>query len=110
MKKNKGAAKKQRTRKPKVAVKQQQRPKATAARPSKVVKLVKPPKDAVRPKGQGGVILDVLAEAGGQLTVDELIAKLEGRIITKNVLGLRDVVHMCAPVLLARGFVKEESQ
>lgn len=87
-------------------VKKGYHPDGCVVQPSPLILLVaKPPKDATV-KGQGEVILTVLKEAGGQLTVAELAKKLEGRITTKNVLGLTDVVHMVVPVLRQRGLVK----
>lgn len=93
-------------------VKRKPEPKAEPepVKPSPVITLVaKPPKDATV-RGQGAIILTVLKEAGGKLTTAELVARLEGRITTKNVLGMNDVVHMCLPVLISRGLVVKEAQ
>ena len=71
-----------------------------------VLRLLRKPKDGELRPGQALTILEILAEAGGELSVPELLKKMQGRIITKNILGYKDVLQMNKPRLLAGKFVE----
>ncbi len=79
---------------------------AKAAPNAKMITLVKLPK-AGELKGHALVIVETLQANKKRMTVPELLAALEGKVVTKNVLGMRDVWHMTRPRLLAAGYIKE---
>ncbi len=70
------------TRKPSVQL--------TTPRTAQTIKLLRQPKEGEL-KGQAAVICAVLEKKGGKMVVADLISALEGKIETKNVLGMRDV-------------------
>jgi hypothetical protein len=72
------------------------------------IKLLCMPKDGELRPGQAFTILEILNKKGGTLTVPELLKAMEGKIATRNVLGLRDVYYMNRPKLIAGGFVEVE--
>jgi hypothetical protein len=75
------------------------------SRATQIIKLLRKPKDGEL-KGQALTILEVLEKKGGTLTVAELIRALEGKIQTKNCLGVVDCYAMNRPRLLEGGYVE----
>jgi len=94
-------------RKPKKASKKTRPTRTTSAVPrsAQTITLVKKPeKGSLR--GQAAVICAVLERHHGKMVVSDLIEALEGKIVTRNKLGMGDVYSMTRPVLISKGLVE----
>jgi len=88
----------------KKAAKKATRKPTLVPRSAQTIKLLRQPKDGEL-KGQAAVIVGVLQKKGS-MVVSDLIKALEGKIETKNVLGMADVYAMNRPILIGKGLVE----
>ncbi len=81
-------------------------PKAAQPVAAPTVTLLRMPKEGELKPGQALTILEILKAHKGPMPLPELLKEMEGRIVTKNVLGLKDVVFMVRPRLIEGGFIE----